>query len=182
MHEATIDRQMNNTLARYHRNSTPLGVGTRIMTPEERDYYTHSTRDSFESCVSADNSTFDGVALDRDRSLGKIRYYDRQISHGDDFNTEFKSSAKAKYSLRNHSFQINTRETEKELVEGGETRSERSLVAGKIGKRHISGIEMHRQGNTFSMVQYDIDLRNPENSVIYEMAPATARSAPPRPL
>lgn len=179
MHEAAIDKQMTLALARYNRNPKPEGFGVRPMTSEERDHYAEITRDHFQSCVEADNMVFQQFPVDRDLALGKIRVYDRQTSHGDDFDTEFKSTANAKYNPRNNSYQITIRDTQRDLVEGGETLSERSLAAGKIGKRHISGIEMHRQGDTFRMVQYDVDLKIPENSVIYQMAPATARSGPP---
>lgn len=178
MHELALDRTMNNALKRFQRNHTPNGPGVRPMTAEERDHYAQSTQDSFEMCKAADNMSFQGVAIDRDPAKGKVRWYDRQTSYGDEFNTEYVSKANATFDSRRHSFQLNTRETQRDLVEGGETRSERSLSAGHIGRSHISGIEMHRQGNTFGLVQYNIDLRHPENSVIFEQAPATARSFP----
>lgn len=57
----------------------------------------------------------------------------------------------------------------KSRTPGGESQSKRHLVAGKQSAGHLNGIEMQRHGDVIQMVQYDVDLNNPKNSVVAEM-------------
>ena len=175
MYEAAIDRQMNRTLAQFQRNYRPQGPNVRAMTPKEHEVFIGTTVDQFESCVRTSDRS-DNKASDRDPSPAKIRTRDREVRQGVGSDTEFLNTSSGEYDSSRRSWTLDTREGWRVMEPGGESQSKRNVVAGKMSAGHLYGIEMQRHGDVIRMLQYDVDLNNPSNSVISEMPQQWVRS------
>ncbi len=175
MFEAKIDRQMNRALASFQRNYRPQGPNVRPMTAIEHEVFLGSNVDQYELTSRAINKA-DNKAGDTNPEEHKVRTREREVRPGNGPSVAFEDRMVGEYDPSRRSWQLDTRESWKVQEPGGESQSKRHLVAGKQSAGHLYGIEMQRHGDVIQMVQYDVDLNNPKNSVIAEMKPVWVRS------
>ena len=177
MHEVALNRQMKQTLAQFKKNPIPAEASARKMSESEIDEYTHRTQELYQNCQMADNLVMGGQSVDKDPSIGKVKYADRQISHGDNSKTEYKESLTASFGGRSKAFEFEHKSSNK-VLPNGEKHSETSIGAGSQNIAATTGLIMERNDDTLSVTQYYIDHLNPSNSLIYTQAPATAKGMP----
>lgn len=179
MFEAAIDRQMNRAMARFQRNPKPQGANARPMTTKEHEVYTNDLYGQHE-VHRREIDTWDNKAGDHDPAPRKISTREREVRQVNGQRIVHESSLKGEYDYSRGWWQSDSRKSWKVTEPKPDSYSRRDLSAGRITGNHLYGIEMRRTGDVIRMVEYDVDLNNPKNSVIAELPQAWVRDQPPR--
>lgn len=171
MHHLTLRENTSQQFKAFQANPNPQGRDVRAMTSEEVDRYSDFVKETFAYMKDLDNQV-----IDHDKAKGKLDTIKKRNVSGFSGNYTALEEKKGEYTPKGANRSYNLVETHEVRHENPNSSWDQTTYNfGVIDGSIIAGANYDIKNNTLRVTEFRIDTANPENSVIREGKPATAR-------